>query len=223
MDRIELEVFFLLERRFQVSIALLGPGAKPAEYAFFHLLRNIVAGESLLPLPRRDGVEQCMSTRPAHRNARLCVLPAYRLQRREERLGVSLVVSAAVALLFEELPHLATERGLHRIVGSAHSAEDKPAPFGVEHAPGFGGHMVRVEVMDRTRREDRCHASVLDGPATVAVGNEELSAEPRLLHFLAEDREHRRGAIEANVANRPPDEGEAQQASTGADLQERIS
>jgi hypothetical protein len=93
----------------------------------------------------------------------------------------------------------------------------------VEHTPGFGGHMVCVDVMDRTRREDHCHASVLDGPSTVAVGNEELSAEPRLLHLLAEDREHRRGAIEANVANRPPNEGEAQHASTGADLQERIS
>jgi hypothetical protein len=45
MDRIEFQGFFLLKRRFQISVALLDPGAKPAEHAFFYLLRDIVAGE----------------------------------------------------------------------------------------------------------------------------------------------------------------------------------
>jgi hypothetical protein len=45
MDRIEFEEFFLLERGFQVSVELLGPGVKPAEHPFLHLLYDIVAGE----------------------------------------------------------------------------------------------------------------------------------------------------------------------------------
>jgi hypothetical protein len=45
MDRIEFEEFFLLERGFQVSVVLVGPGVKPAEHPFLHLLYDIVAGE----------------------------------------------------------------------------------------------------------------------------------------------------------------------------------
>src|SRR5215204_191303 len=223
MDRIEFEEFFLLKRRFQVSVALLGPGAKPAEHALFHLLRYIVSGELLLPLPRRNRVERGVPPHPMCHNMGLRALPADRLQRREERLGVGVVVSTTVTLLFEELPHLATERRLHRTVWSAYPAEDEPAPFGAEHTHRFGGRVVYVDVMKRTRREDRRHASVLGGPATVAVGHEELSAELRLLHLLPKDREHRRGAIEADVADWAPEEGEAQHAGAGADLQEHLS
>src|SRR5215216_6912661 len=121
-------------------------------------------------------------------------------------------ISGAVALLLEEFPHLAPERGHYRIVRSAHPSEDEPAPFTAEHTPGFGGRMVHVDVMKCARREDRRHASILGGPATVALSYQDLSAEPRFLHLLAEDREHRRGAIEANVANRQPEEGKAKHA-----------
>src|SRR5215210_2683187 len=113
MDRIEFQGFFLLKWRFQVSVALLSPGAKTAEHALLHLLRDIVASEPLLPLPRRERVERGDPPRPARHNERLRTLPADRLQRREERLGVGVVAPATVALLLEELPHLATERGLH--------------------------------------------------------------------------------------------------------------
>src|SRR5918994_5007679 len=64
VDRLEFEESFLIERYFQVSVALLGPGAKPAEHAFLHLLRNIVSGEPLLPFPRREPVERGLPPRP---------------------------------------------------------------------------------------------------------------------------------------------------------------
>src|SRR5918992_627341 len=47
MDRIEFQGFLLLKWRFQVSVALLSPGAKTAEHALLHPLRDIVAGEPL--------------------------------------------------------------------------------------------------------------------------------------------------------------------------------
>src|SRR5919202_224454 len=107
MDRPELKVFFLLKRRLQVSVAIFGPAAKIAEHPLLPLLRDIVAGEPLLLLPRHDRVERAVSPRPARHNARLRALPADRLQRREERLGVGLAVPAAVALFLEQLAHLA--------------------------------------------------------------------------------------------------------------------
>src|SRR5918997_670203 len=207
VDRLEFEELFLIQQRFQVPIALLGPGTKPTEHALLHLLWNVVAGEPLLLLPRREPVERGLSARPACDNAGLRARPANRLQRREEYLDVSVVAPAAVAFLFEELPHLAAECGLHRIARSAHHAEDEPAPFGTDHTPGFGGCMVHVDVMERTRREDRRYASVLGGPAIVSVGHEGLSVEPGLLHLLTEDREHRRRAVEADIVERSPDEG----------------
>src|SRR5215210_2257348 len=101
MDCLEFEELLLIQRRLQVSVALLGPGAKPAEHACLHLLRDVVAGEPLLPLPRLEPVVRGLSPRPACHNARLHALPADRLQRREESLGVSVVAPAAVTLLFE--------------------------------------------------------------------------------------------------------------------------
>src|ERR671917_1088119 len=177
MDRLEFEGLFLLKRRFQVSVALLAPGAKAADPALLPLPGDIVAGEPLLPLPRRKRVERGDPPRPARHNVRLLhALPADRLQRREERLGVGVVAPAAIALFFEELPHLAAERGLHRLARSAHHAEDEPAPFGAEHAPDFISHMVYVDVMERARREDRRHAPITGGPAIVCVSHQELSA-----------------------------------------------
>src|SRR5919107_1407891 len=165
MDRIEFQGFLLLKWHFQVSVALLSPGAKPAEHALLHVLWDIVAGEPLLPLPRRERVERGDPPRPARQTVRPRAPPADRLQRREECLGVGVVASAALALFFEELPHLAAERGLHRLARSAHHAEDEPAPFGAEHAPDFISHMVYVDVMERARREDRRHAPITGGPA----------------------------------------------------------
>src|SRR5918995_242273 len=197
MDRLEFEGLFLLKRRFQVSVALLGPDATAADPALFPLFREIVPGGPLLPRPRRKRVERGDPPRPARHNVRLLrALPADRLQRREERLSVGAVAPAAVALFFEELPHLAAERGLHRLARSAHHAEDEPAPFGAEHAPDFVSRMVYVDVMERARRENRRHAPVIGGPAIVGVSYQEPSAEPRPLHLLTKERGHRRGANE---------------------------
>ena len=76
MDRIEFQGFLLLKWRFQVSVALLSPGAKPAEHALLHLLWYIMAGEPLLPLPSRERVERGDPPRPARHNVRLRALPA---------------------------------------------------------------------------------------------------------------------------------------------------
>src|SRR5215212_7976055 len=137
-------------------------------------------------MPYLEPLVRGLSPRPACHNARLHALPADRLQRREESFGVSVVAPAAVALLFEELPHLAAERGLHRVIRPLYHAEDEPASFGVQHTPGFDDRMVYLYMMQRARREDRRHTSVLDGPVTVSVGHQELSMELRLLHLLAE-------------------------------------
>src|SRR3954468_13076655 len=101
MDCLEFEELLLIQWRFQVSVALIGSGAKSAEPACRPPLRDVVASEPLLPLPYLEPLVRGLSPRPACHNARLHALPADRLQRREESFGVSVVAPAAVTLLFE--------------------------------------------------------------------------------------------------------------------------